>query len=67
MAESSIKIKGKKESFFMDKVKDILPEGGNLNLCLTCGACASGCPPQDLRTWIPANSCACAPWAWMRK
>jgi len=25
-----------------------LPEGGNLNLCLTCGACASGCPDTGL-------------------
>jgi ferredoxin len=33
---------------FMDKVKEILPEGGNLNLCLTCGACSSGCPATGL-------------------
>ena len=44
MAEEAIKLGGKKKSFFIDKVKEILPEGGNLNLCLTCGACSSGCP-----------------------
>ena len=32
----------------MSKVKEILPEGGNLNLCLTCGACSSGCPATGL-------------------
>ena len=37
----------------MDKVKEILPEGGNLNLCLTCGACASGCPASGLEDMDP--------------
>ena len=32
----------------MDKVKEILPDEGNLNLCLTCGACSSGCPATGL-------------------
>ncbi len=53
MAESSIKIKGKRQSSFIDKVKEILPEGGNLNLCLTCGACASGCPASGLEDMDP--------------
>jgi len=44
MAEPAIKISGKKKSLFLDKVKEILPDGGNLNACLTCGACSSGCP-----------------------
>ena len=48
MAEEAIKLGKKKESTFMDKVKGLLPEGGNLNLCLTCGACASGCPATGL-------------------
>jgi ferredoxin len=48
MAEEAIKLGGKKKSFFIDKVKEILPEGGNLNLCLTCGACSSGCPATGL-------------------
>ena len=48
MAEEAIKLGGKKKSFFIDKVKELLPEGGNLNLCLTCGACSSGCPATGL-------------------
>jgi ferredoxin len=38
---------------FMDKVKEMLPEGGNLNLCLTCGACSSGCPATGLEGMDP--------------
>jgi len=48
MAEEAIKLGRKKESIFIDKVKALLPEGGNLNLCLTCCACASGCPATGL-------------------
>jgi len=48
MAEEVIKLGGKKKSILMDKVKELLPEGGNLNLCLTCGACSSGCPATGL-------------------
>jgi len=48
MAEEAIKLGRKKGSIFIDKVKALLPEGGNLNLCLTCGACASGCPATGL-------------------
>jgi ferredoxin len=48
MAEEAIKISGKKKSMFIDKVKQLLPEGGNLNLCLTCGACSSGCPATGI-------------------
>ncbi|MEJ2638373.1 MAG: (Fe-S)-binding protein [Desulfosarcinaceae bacterium] len=38
---------------FLDKVVEILPRGGNLNLCLTCGACASGCPATGLEGMDP--------------
>jgi ferredoxin len=48
MAEAAIRLGGKKKSFLIDKVKELLPEGGNLNLCLTCGACSSGCPATGL-------------------
>jgi len=48
VAEGVVKLGGKKKSRFMDKVMEILPEGGNLNLCLTCGACSSGCPATGL-------------------
>jgi ferredoxin len=53
VTEEAIKIEGKKKSIFMDKVKELLPEGGNLNLCLTCGACASGCPATGLHEMDP--------------
>jgi ferredoxin len=53
MAEEAIKLGGKKKSKFIDQVKAILPEGGNLNLCLTCGACSSGCPATGLEDMDP--------------
>jgi len=53
MTEEAIKIEGGKKSIFMDKVKEILPDGGNLNLCLTCGACSSGCPATGLGDMDP--------------
>jgi hypothetical protein len=37
----------------MDKVMEILPEGGNLNLCLTCGTCSSGRPATGLEDMDP--------------
>jgi ferredoxin len=48
MSDGVIHLGQQKKSTFMDKVKEILPEGGNLNLCLTCGACSSGCPATGL-------------------
>jgi ferredoxin len=53
MTEAKIIIKDKKKSIFLDQVKKILPEEGNLNLCLTCGACASGCPATGLDDMDP--------------
>ena len=53
MAEKAIKLGGKKKSIFLEKVKELLPEGGNLNLCLTCGACSSGCPASGLDDMDP--------------
>jgi heterodisulfide reductase subunit C len=52
MAEAAIKLGGKKKSIFMDKVKEILPQG-NLSLCLTCGLCSSGCPATGLESMDP--------------
>ena len=43
----------KKQSTFIDDVKKLLPESGNLNLCLTCGACSSGCPATGLEGMDP--------------
>ena len=53
MPEEVSKLSEKKKSMFIDKVKEILPEGGNLNLCLTCGACSSGCPATGLEGMDP--------------
>ena len=53
MAVNTIKIGKKKKSIFLDKVRELLPDGGNLNLCLTCGACSSGCPATGLENMDP--------------
>lgn len=53
MGEAAIKIGGKRKSVFKDKVMELLPKGGNLNACLTCGACASGCPATGLADMDP--------------
>jgi ferredoxin len=76
MAEEAIKIGGKKKGTFMGQVKELLPEGGNLNLCLTCGACSSGCPATGLESMDPRKFLRMAalgldeevskhPWVWM--
>src|SRR6056297_403793 len=54
MAEAALRIGGQpKQTSFMEKVMEVLPEGGNLNLCLTCGACSSGCPATGLENMDP--------------
>lgn len=76
MSEAAIKLGGKRKSMFMDKVKELLPEGGNLNSCLTCGACSSGCPASGLAAMDPRKFLRMAAlgmddqiletnWAWM--
>ena len=76
MPEAVIKLSETKKSLFIDKVKEILPEGGNLNLCLTCGACSSGCPATGLEGMDPRKFLRMAalgldeeilssPWIWM--
>jgi ferredoxin len=76
MSADAIKLGGKKKSSFMDKVMEILSEGGNLNLCLTCGACSSGCPATGLDGMDPRKFLRMAAlglddeilksdWAWM--
>ena len=76
MSDEAIKIGGKKKSRFMDTVKGLLPEGGNLDLCLTCGACSSGCPATGLEDMDPRKFLRMAAlgmdeellasnWAWM--
>lgn len=53
MGDTAIKIGGARKSVFKDKVMKLLPDGGNLNACLTCGACASGCPATGLEGMDP--------------
>jgi ferredoxin len=76
MPEAVIKLGERKKSLFIDKVKEILPEGGNLDLCLTCGACSSGCPATGLEGMDPRKFLRMAalgldeeilssPWIWM--
>ncbi len=38
---------------FKDKLNRIIPNGANLSLCLTCGACSSGCPASGLEDMDP--------------
>jgi len=75
MSESTIVLGGRKKSRFLDEVKEILP-AGNLDLCLTCGACSSGCPATGLENMDPRKflrMCALgmdeevknSSWAWM--
>ena len=76
MAEEAIVIKKKKEKSFKDMVMEKLPEGGNLNACLTCGTCAAGCPATGMHGMDPRKVVRMAalgldeelkktPWAWM--
>jgi Fe-S oxidoreductase len=75
MSEGIIKIDKQKTSTFLDKVKEIVPDS-NLNLCLTCGACSSGCPATGLENMDPRKFLRMAamglddeitghPWVWM--
>jgi ferredoxin len=76
LSEPAIKLSNKKRTTFMDKVKKLLPDGGNLNLCLTCGACSSGCPATGLAGMDPRkflrmaalgmdDEIAASEWPWM--
>jgi heterodisulfide reductase subunit C len=38
---------------FRDRLKAYLPNGGNIDFCLTCGACASGCPAAGIDGFDP--------------
>ena len=76
MADAAIKLGVEPKTTFMDKVKGLLPEEGHLNLCLTCGACSSGCPATGLEGMDPRKFLRMAalglddevtksPWVWM--
>ncbi len=62
-------------SRFLDKVKSMLPAGGNLDLCLTCGLCSAGCPATGSENMDPRKFLRMAalgmdqevcstPWVW---
>ena len=53
MSSEALTLKRNKASSFKDQVMALLPEGGNLNACLTCGLCASGCPATGLEDMDP--------------
>ena len=76
MRDEVIQLKPYTKSLFIDKVKEILPDEGNLSLCLTCGACSSGCPATGLEGMDPRKFLRMAvlgldeeilssPWIWM--
>jgi ferredoxin len=76
MSTEAVKLGSKKQSLFKKKINELLPDGGNLNLCLTCGACASGCPATGLEGMDPRKflrmiafgleeEAIMSPWVWM--
>ncbi len=65
---------GKRETGIRERVKALVPNG-NLNACLTCGACSSGCPATGLMGMDPRKFVRMAvlgmdeelgrhPWVW---
>ncbi len=63
-------------SALMAEVMELLPEGGNLNMCLTCGLCSSGCPATGLHGMDPRkflrmlamgldDEIKSTPWVWL--
>jgi Fe-S oxidoreductase len=74
--DKAIQLNKSRKSTFLDTVRGLLPDGGNLSLCLTCGACASGCPATGLEGMDPRKFLRMAvlgmdeeitghPWVWM--
>ena len=68
MAEEAIKISGKKKSMFIDKVKQLLPEGGQSQPLPDLRRLLVGLPGHRAwRAWTRASSCAWPPSAWTRR
>ncbi len=53
MPAEVLEIRSKSKKSFQEEVMALLPEGGNLNACLTCGLCSSGCPASGLENMDP--------------
>lgn len=75
MAEEPLVLTKREGKSFKDIVMEKLPDGGNLNACLTCGTCAAGCPATGLAGMDPRKAVRMAalgmdeelkktPWAW---
>jgi len=75
MAENAIEV-SKVRRELRNKVKDLIPGGGNLDLCFTCGTCAAGCPATGLDNLDPRKflrmlllgldeEVMSTPWVWM--
>ena len=75
MADPAINVSDQKGEF-RAKVKELLPDAGNLNNCLTCGTCAAGCPATGLENMDPRkfvrmvalgmdDEATKTPWVWM--
>jgi ferredoxin len=75
MAEDPIEVSQVSREF-RNKVKGLIPGGGNLDLCLTCGTCAAGCPATGLEDMDPRkflrlillgleDEATKSPWVWM--
>lgn len=77
MSEYTVKrIEDSTEPTFLDQIKDLLPKESHLNLCLTCGACSSGCPATGAFSMDPRKFLRMAvlgldeeikktPWVWV--
>lgn len=76
MKQTAVLLGREHRSTFRDHVMALLPEGGNLNACLTCGACSSGCPATGMEDMDPRKFLRMAalglddqvtttPWVWM--
>jgi ferredoxin len=61
---------------FKEYAESLIPQGGNLDLCFTCGTCASGCPATGLEGMDPRKflrmvlfgmdeEVKSSPWVWM--
>jgi Na+-translocating ferredoxin:NAD+ oxidoreductase RnfC subunit len=53
MTNRTVALGKEKKSLFKEQVMQLLPDGGNLNACLTCGACSAGCPATGLEGLDP--------------
>ena len=76
MGEAAVLNIEPRQSDLMKKVRDLLPEGGNLSMCLTCGACSAGCPATGMEGMDPRKFLRLAlmgqedvirstPWVWL--